>query len=81
MRIEKISHIIPKQNNEQKNGCSTLHNINPTTLQMENNTLAELVGLLSQAIDIIRNHGAEDDANYIETEMENTIQHYTGKSK
>jgi hypothetical protein len=43
---------------------------------MENNTLAELVGLLSQAIDIIRNHGAEDDANYIETQMENTIQHY-----
>jgi len=43
---------------------------------MENNTLAELVGLLSQAIDIIRNNGAEDDANYIETQMENTIQHY-----
>ena len=43
---------------------------------MENNTITELVGLLSQAIDIIRNHGADDDANYIETEMENTIQHY-----
>jgi hypothetical protein len=48
---------------------------------MENNTLAELVGLLSEAIDIIRNHGAEDDANYIETQMENTIQHYKEKTK
>lgn len=44
---------------------------------MENNTIAvELVGLLSQAIDIIRNHGADEDADYLETEMENTIQHY-----
>ncbi len=43
--------------------------------------VVELVGLLSQAIDIIRNHGAEEDANYIETQMENTIQHYKEKSK
>ena len=48
---------------------------------MENNTIAELVGLLSQAIDIIRNHGAEEDANYIENQMENTIQHYKEKTK
>lgn len=48
---------------------------------MENNTIAELIGLLSQSIDIIRNQGAEDDANYIETQMENTIQHYKEKTK
>ena len=35
--------------------------------------VVELIGLLSQAIDILRNHDAEDDANYIETQMEETI--------
>ena len=46
---------------------------------MENNALAEIVGLLSQAIDIIRNHGAEDDANYIETQMEKVIKKIKSK--
>jgi predicted lipoprotein len=47
----------------------------PTTNQMKNTQTAvvELIGLLSQAIDILRNHDAEDDANYIETQMEETI--------
>lgn len=40
------------------------------------NTIAEFTGLLSQATDIIRNHGAEEDANYIEKQMENTISNY-----
>jgi hypothetical protein len=35
--------------------------------------VVELIGLLSQAIDIIRNHDAEDDANYIENQMEEII--------
>ena len=35
--------------------------------------VVELVGLLSQAIDIIRNHGAEEDADYIEKEMETIL--------
>jgi hypothetical protein len=43
-----------------------------TKTQTEN--IAELVGLLSQAIDILRNHDAEDDANYIENQMESVIQ-------
>jgi len=47
----------------------------PTTNQMKNTQTAvvELIGLLSQAIDILRNHDADDDANYIETQMEETI--------
>ena len=28
MQQMRTSYIIPKRNNEQKNGCSTLHNIN-----------------------------------------------------
>jgi len=35
--------------------------------------VVELIGLLSQAIDILRNHDAEDDAKYLETQMEETI--------
>jgi hypothetical protein len=44
-------------------------------IQMKNaqTAVVELIGLLSQAIDILRNHDAEDDANYIETQMEETI--------
>ena len=43
----------------------------PTT-QTEN--LAELVALLSQAIDIIREYNGESDADYLEKEMESVIQ-------
>jgi|APGre2960657373_1045057.scaffolds.fasta_scaffold104861_2 hypothetical protein len=38
--------------------------------------ITEMVCLLSEAIDIIRNSGAEDKANWIETQMENNIKHY-----
>lgn len=38
--------------------------------------ITETVCLLSEAIDIIRNSGEEDKANYIETQMENNIKHY-----
>jgi hypothetical protein len=40
----------------------------------EQNTMAELVALLSQAIDIIRNYNGEDDADYLEKEMQKTLQ-------
>jgi hypothetical protein len=43
-----------------------------TTTQTEN--LAELVALLSQAIDIIREYNGEGDADYLEKEMESVIQ-------
>jgi hypothetical protein len=43
-----------------------------TTTQTEN--LAELVALLSQAIDIIREYNGESDADYLENEMESVIQ-------
>jgi len=36
--------------------------------------MAELVALLSQAIDIIRNYNGEDDADYLEKEMQKTLQ-------
>jgi predicted lipoprotein len=53
----------------------SIKNNQPTTNQMKNaqTAVVELIGLLSQAIDILRNHDAEDDANYIETQMEETI--------
>ena len=53
----------------------SIKNNQPTTNQMKNTQTAvvELIGLLSHAIDILRNHDAEDDANYIETQMEETI--------
>lgn len=42
---------------------------------MKNKTqIAELIALLSQAIDIIRNYNGEDDAEYLEKEMEKTIE-------
>lgn len=41
--------------------------------------LVELIGLLSQAIDIIRNHDADDDANYIENQMEEIIKQIKSK--
>jgi hypothetical protein len=43
-----------------------------TTTQTEN--IAELVALLSQAIDIIREYNGEGDADYLEKEMESVIQ-------
>jgi hypothetical protein len=43
--------------------------------------IAELVGLLSQSIDIIRNYGAEDDANYIENQMEEIIEKLKKQNK
>jgi hypothetical protein len=33
----------------------------------------ELVKLLSQAIDIIRNDGSEDDANYLDNQLQQII--------
>lgn len=43
--------------------------------------LVEMIGLLSQAIDILRNHDADSDADYLEKEMEKTIEHYKEKTK
>jgi len=43
-----------------------------TATQTEN--IAELVALLSQAIDIIREYKGQDDADYLEKEMESVIQ-------
>jgi hypothetical protein len=40
----------------------------------DKNTIAELVALLSQAIDIIREYNGEDDADYLEKEMQKTLQ-------
>jgi hypothetical protein len=35
--------------------------------------ILELIKLLSQAIDIIRNHGAEDDADYLDNKLQQII--------
>lgn len=40
----------------------------------DKNTIVELVALLSQAIDIIREYNGEDDADYLEKEMQKTLQ-------
>jgi hypothetical protein len=40
----------------------------------DKNKIAELVALLSQAIDIIREYNGEDDAEYLEKEMQKTLQ-------
>ena len=39
----------------------------------DKNKIAELVALLSQAIDIIREYNGEDDADYLEKEMQKTL--------
>jgi hypothetical protein len=38
------------------------------------NEIAELIALLSQAICMIRDYNGEDDADYLEKEMEKTIE-------
>jgi hypothetical protein len=43
--------------------------------------IAELVALLSQAIDIIRNYNCVDDADYLEREMEKTIEKINTQQK
>jgi len=40
----------------------------------DKNKIDELVALLSQAIDIIREYNGEDDADYLEKEMQKTLQ-------
>ena len=40
----------------------------------DKNTIAELVALLSEAIDILRNRNEEDNADYLEKEMQKTLQ-------
>ena len=35
--------------------------------------ILELIRLLSQAIDIIRNDGSEDDADYLDNELQQTL--------
>jgi len=35
--------------------------------------ILELIRLLSQAIDIIRNDGSEDDADYLDNELQKTL--------
>jgi hypothetical protein len=35
--------------------------------------ILELIKLLSQAIDIIRNDGSEDDADYLDNELQQTL--------
>jgi hypothetical protein len=35
--------------------------------------ILELIKLLSQAIDIIRNDGSEDDADYLDNELQQVI--------
>lgn len=40
----------------------------------DKNTIEELVALLSQAIDIIREYNGEGDADYLEIEMQKTLQ-------
>lgn len=40
----------------------------------DKNIIDELVALLSQAIDIIREYNGEDDADYLEKEMQKTLQ-------
>jgi hypothetical protein len=39
----------------------------------------ELIGLLSQAIDTLRNKGADEDADYLEIQMEGTIKKIKSK--
>jgi len=41
----------------------------------------ELIGLLSQAIDTLRNHDADEDADYLNNEMEKIIKKIKSKSK
>lgn len=49
---------------------------NQMKIEIAEQSMTSMIGLLSQAIDILRNYDAEDDANYIESEMEKTIQNY-----
>jgi len=52
------------------NNKPTTHNKTKTMKPQDKNTIAELVALLSQAIDIIREYNGEDDADYLEKEMQ-----------
>ena len=41
--------------------------------------IVELIGLLSQAIDTLRNHDADEDADYLNNEMEKVIKKIKSK--
>lgn len=45
-------------------------------IEIADQAMTSMIGLLSQAIDILRNYDAEEDANYLENQMEETIQTY-----
>ena len=41
--------------------------------------VVELIGILSQAIDILRNHDADEDADYLNNQMEEVIKKIKSK--
>lgn len=45
-------------------------------MEITEQAMTNMIGLLSQAIDILRNYDADEDANYIESEMEKAIKTY-----
>jgi hypothetical protein len=63
--VDIISEVMDEKNIASKKSNSATDYLN---------TIAELVVLLSQAIDIIREYNGEDDADYLEKEMQKTLQ-------
>jgi hypothetical protein len=49
--------------------CERCHSKQQDSPDARVSELAPLVGLLSEAIDIIRNHGADQDADYLEKQL------------
>ena len=63
--IDIISEVMDEKNIASKKSNSSTDYLN---------IIAEMVALLSEAIDILRNRNGEDDADYLEKEMQKTLQ-------
>ena len=63
--VDIISEVMDEKNISSKKSNSVTDYLN---------IIAEMVALLSQSIDIIREYNGEDDAVYLEKEMQKTLQ-------
>lgn len=63
--VDIISEVMDEKNITSKKSNSSTDYLN---------IIAEMVALLSQAIDIIREYNGGDDADYLEKEMQKTLQ-------
>jgi hypothetical protein len=77
-RLEVVRHSAPPYGGVEvwQSSQSKTNNTRKTKTMkpQDKNTIAELVSLLSEAIDILRNRNEEDNADYLEKEMQKTLQ-------